>query len=155
MRRSRETSERYVEACRIEGKALNKAVLSNDISFDYLPFIELCHRHYADEVDLTFGEGPRRTAARDSLQGMLMNFLFPIHLIAEMDGAEGTVEAQHAKGDTPEEQHTFWSAELLAKIGTRHVLSWKTMRNWVAGKAVAKHLYDQSQEGTSRPMLRS
>jgi hypothetical protein len=45
-------------------KALNEAILSNDISFDFLPFIDLCHRHYADDVDLSFGNGPRRTVAK-------------------------------------------------------------------------------------------
>ena len=44
------------EAPRILDKALNEAILSYDISFDFLPFIDLCHRHYADEVDLSFGE---------------------------------------------------------------------------------------------------
>jgi len=135
------------EAPRIQDKALNEAILSNDISFDFLPFIDLCHRHYADEVDLSFGEGPRRTVAKDTLQGMLMDFLFPIHLITEMGGVEVTVEAQHITSDTPDQQHTSWSVELLAKNGTRHVMSWKTMRIWVAGKVVAEHLYDQSHEG--------
>ena len=96
------------EASSIQDKALNEAILSNDISFDFLPFIDLCHRHYADEVDLSFGEGPRRTVAKDTLQGMLMDFLFSIHLIAEMGGVEVTVEAQHFTSDTPDQQHTSW-----------------------------------------------
>ena len=83
------------EVPQIQDKALNDAILSNDNRLDFLPFIELCHRHYADEVDLTFGVGPRRTVARDTLQGMLMDFLLPIHLISEMGGVEVTVEAQH------------------------------------------------------------
>jgi hypothetical protein len=106
------------EAPRIQDKALNEAILSNDISFDFLPFIDLCNRHYADEVDLSFGEGPRRTVAKDTLQGMLMDFLFPIHLIAEMGGVKVRVEAQHITSDTPDQQHTSWSVELLAKDGT-------------------------------------
>jgi hypothetical protein len=132
---------------RIQDKTLNEAILSNVISFDFLPFIELCHRHYADEVDLSFGEGPRRTVARGTLQGMLMDFLFPIHLIAEIGGVEVTAEAQHITTDTPDQQHSSWSVELLAKNGSRNVMSWKTMRIWVAGKVVAEHLYDQSNEG--------
>ena len=135
------------EAPRIQDQELNEAILSNDISIDFLPFIDLCHRHYADEVDLSFGEGPRRTVAKDTLQEMLMNFLFPIHLISEMGGVDVTVEAQHITSDTPDQQHSSWSVELLAKNGTRHVMSWKTMRIWVAGKVVAEHLYDQSHEG--------
>jgi hypothetical protein len=137
------------EAPGIQDKALNEAILSNDISFDFLPFIDLCHRHYADEVDLSFSEGPRRTVAKDSLQGMLMDFLLPIHLIAEMGGVEVIVEAQHIANDTPDQQHTCWSIELLAKTGTRLVMSWKTMRIWVAGKVVAEHFYDQSSEGSA------
>jgi hypothetical protein len=136
----------YEIPCR-QDKALNEAILSNDISFDFLPFIGLCHRYYADEVDLSFGEAPRRTVAKDTLQRMLMDFLFPIHLIAEMGGMEVTVEAQHITSDKPDQQHTSWSVELLAKNGTRHVMSWKTMRIWVAGKVIAEHLYDQSDKG--------
>ena len=83
------------EAPRIQDKALNEAILSNDISFDFLPLIDLCHRHYADEVDLSFGEGPQRTVAKGTLQEKLIDFLFPIHLIAEMGGVKVTVEAQH------------------------------------------------------------
>jgi len=131
----------------IQDKALNDAILSNDISLDFLSFIELCDRHYADEVDLSFGEEPRRTVEKDAIQGMLMNFLFPIHLISEMGGVEVTVEAQHITSDTPDQQRSFWSVEFQAKNGTRHVMSWKTMRIWVAGKVVAEHLYDQSHEG--------
>jgi hypothetical protein len=121
--------------------------LSSDISFDFLPFVELCHRHYADEVDLTFGEGPRRTVAKDVLQAMLMDFLLPIHLISEMGGVEVTVKAQPITSVTPDQRHSCWSVELLAKNGTRPVMSWKTMRIWVAGKVVAEHLYEQSHEG--------
>ena len=58
------------EAPRIQDQELNEAILSNDISIDFLPFIDLCHRHYADEVDLSFGEGHRRTVAKDTLQGL-------------------------------------------------------------------------------------
>jgi hypothetical protein len=78
---------------------------------------------------------------------MLMDLLFPIHLITEMGGVEVTVEAQHITSGTPDQQHTSWSVEHLAKNGTRHVMSWKTLRIWVAGKVVAEHLYDQSHEG--------
>ena len=134
-------------AALLQDKALNDAILSNDISCDFLPFIDLCHRHYADEVDLSFGEGPRRTVAKDVLQGMLMNFLLPIHLISEMGGVEVMVEAQHTTSDTPDQQHSSWSVEFLSKNGTRQVMSWKTKRIWVAGKVVAEHLYDQSNEG--------
>src|SRR5258708_21642181 len=108
------------EVRRIQDKALNEAILSNDISFDFLPFIDLCHRHYADEVDLSSGEGPRRTVGKGTLQGMLMDFLFPIHLIAEMGGVEVTVEAQHITSDTPDQQHSSWSVELLAKPAIRY-----------------------------------
>jgi len=135
------------EVPRIQDRALNEAILSNDISFDFLPLIDLCHRHYADEVDLTFGGESRRTVARDTLQGMLMNVLLPIHLVSEMGGVKVTVEAQHITSDTPDQQHSFWSVEFLSKNGTRHVMSWKTMRIWVADKVVAEHLYDQSHEG--------
>src|SRR5258708_12393874 len=116
------------EVTRIQAKELNEAILSNDINFDFLPSIELCHRHYADEVDLTFGEGPRRTVAKDTLQGMLMDFLFPIHLIAEMGGVEVTVEAQLITSDTPNEQPTSWSAELFPNNATPHLMSCKTIR---------------------------
>jgi len=135
------------EVPRIQDKALNDAILSNDIGLDFLPFIELCHRHYADEVDLTFEGGPRRTVARDMLQGMLMNFLLPIHLISEMGGVEVTIEAQRITSDTPDQQHSSWSVEFLSMNGTRHVMSWKTVRIWVADRVVAEHLYDQSHEG--------
>src|SRR5258708_27298592 len=94
------------EAPLLQDKALNDAILSNDISLDFLPFIELCHRHYADEVDLTFGEGPRRIFAKDTLQGMLMDFLLPIHLISEMGGVEVTVKAQRITSDTPDQPHS-------------------------------------------------
>jgi hypothetical protein len=135
------------EVPQIQDKALNDAILSNDIRFDCLPFIELCHRHYADEVDLTFGVGPRRTVTRDTLQGMLMNFLLPIHLVSEIGGVEVTVEVQHITSVTPDQQHSFWSVEFLSKNGARHVMSWKTMRIWIADKVVAEHHYDQSHEG--------
>ena len=83
-----------------------------------------------------------------------MNVLLPIHLVSEMGGVEVTVEAQHITSDTPDQQHSFWSVEFLSKNGTRHVMSWKTMRIWVADKVVAEHLYDQSHEGASHPNCR-
>jgi len=76
-----------------------------------------------------------------------MNVPLPIHLVSEMGGVKVTVEAQHITSDTPDQQHSFWSVEFLSKNGTRHVMSWKTMRIWVADKVVAEHLYDQSHEG--------
>jgi hypothetical protein len=66
-----------------------------------------------------------------------MNVLLPIHLVSEMGGVEVTVEAQHIISDTPDQQHSFWSVGFLSKNGTRHVMSWKTMRIWVADKVVA------------------
>lgn len=135
------------EIPRVQDKELNDAILNCDISFDFLPFIELCHRHYADEIDWSVDESPRRTIARDELQGMLMDVLLPIHLVAEMGGVQVNVEACEIASDTPDLQHSSWSVEFLAKNGTRHAISWKTMRTWIAGKVVAEHLYDQCHEG--------
>lgn len=135
------------ETSRARDKALNDAILQSNISFDFLPFIELCHHHYADEVDLVLDQGPRRTIARDSLEGMLMDFLLPIHLIAEMGGVQVSVNACQIPSDSSDEQRSSWFVELLAKNGTRHTISWKTMRTWIGGKVVAEQLYDQSHEG--------
>lgn len=120
------------EIPRIQDKELNDAILNCDISSDFLPFIELCHRYYADEIDWSVDESPRRTIARDELQGMLMEFLLPIHLVAEMGGVQVNVEACEIASDTPDQQHSSWSVEFLAKSGTRHAISWKTMRTWIA-----------------------
>lgn len=133
----------------MQDKVLNDAILNSDISFDFLPFVELCSRYYADEVDLSSDESPRRTIARETLQGMLLDFLFPIHLIAEMGGVQVNVDAHHIVSDMPDQQHSSWSVEFLAKNGTRHAMSWKTMRTWIAGKVVAEHLYDQCHEGSA------
>jgi len=135
------------EKSRKQDKALNDAILQSDISLDFLPFIGLCGRYYADEVDLTVDTGPRRTIARDTLEGMLMDFLFPIHLISEMGGVRVSVEASHIPSDSSNEQHSSWFVELLAKNGTRHTISWKTMRTWIEGKVVAEWIHDQSHEG--------
>lgn len=56
------------EAFLVHDKALNECTLENDISFDFLLFIELLNRYYADEVDVTFADGPRRSIARTVLQ---------------------------------------------------------------------------------------
>ena len=137
------------EFARVQDDELNKAILSKDISFDFLPFVELCHNHYADEVDVSFDKSPRSTIARDKLEGMLLDFLFPLHVISEIGGVEVRVGVQPITSDTPDQQHSAWSVELLAKNGARHAMFWKTMRTWIAGKVVAEHLYDQYHEGPS------
>ena len=80
------------EIPRIQDKELNDAILNCDISFDFVPFIELCHRYYADEIDWSIDESPRRIIARDKLQRKQMDFLLPIHLVAEMGGVQVNVE---------------------------------------------------------------
>jgi hypothetical protein len=78
---------------------------------------------------------------------MLMDYLLAIHLIAEMGGVQVSVDACHIPSDSSDEQRSSWFVELLAKNGTRHAISWKTIRTWIAGKVVAEQLYDQSHEG--------
>ena len=135
------------ETPRSQDQELNDAILQNIISHDFLPYVEICRRYNADDVDLTVDKEARRTIARETLEGMLMDYLLPIHLISEMGGVQVSVNANRIPSDSSDNQRSSWFVELLAKNGARHTVSWKTARTWIAGKVVAEQLYDQSHEG--------
>src|ERR1700680_2695646 len=66
--------------------ALNGAILRAEIGRSYEEFLEIFDTFYADDVEVSSQESRRTTRGKDRVRSLLLNFLAPLHVMAEMAG---------------------------------------------------------------------
>ena len=64
-------------------RELNAAIVSADISASYEEFLAIVDQFYADNVELRSDPSPELLIGRDRLKSLLVDFLVPLHVMAE------------------------------------------------------------------------
>src|SRR5262245_43885280 len=98
-------------------RELNTAIVSADISASYEEFLAIVDRFYADDVELRSDSSPEPLIGRARLKSLLMGFLVPVHVMAEIGGLSVSVSHMPIAGDSRHEQHSQWSLELVGVTG--------------------------------------
>ena len=128
-------------------RELNAAIVSADISAGYEEFLAIVDQFYADDVELRSDSSPEALIGRARLKSLLMGFLVPVHVMAEIGGLSVSVSERPITGDSLDEQHSQWSLEFVGVTGRAVRISWSVRRRWKQSRVVGEYHYDHHHEG--------
>src|SRR5262245_34554022 len=128
-------------------RELNTAIVSADISASYEEFLAIVDEFYADDVEVRSDSSPEPFIGRARVKSLLMGFLVPVHVMAEIGGLSVSISEMPIAGDSLDEQHSQWSVELVGVTGRAVRVSWSVWRRWKQSRVVGEYHYDHQQDG--------
>src|SRR6267143_1400819 len=126
---------------------LNAAILRAEIARSYEEFLEIFDKFYADDVEVSSEDSPETIRGKDSLRPFLLNFLVPLHVMAEVAGLSISIQETAVPRDTANETHSAWRSDCTRVGGRRCTLKWYAIRRWKASRVVYEHHYDHQRIG--------
>ncbi len=128
-------------------KVLNSAIISADISSGWEEYLEMFDAFYANHVEVTDGTESSAVLGKDRARALLIQFLVPIHVMAEIGGLSVKIRESQIHGDTADETYSAWSVDLIGVSGRTYHISWCTLRRWADSRVVYERHYDHQQIG--------
>src|SRR5882757_7008454 len=126
---------------------LNAAILRAEISRSYEEFLEIFDRFYADDIEVSSEDSPETIHGKERVRPFLLNFLVPLHVMAEVAGLSISVQLTQVPRDSANETHSEWRVDLIGVGGRRCTLKWYAIRRWSASRVVYEHHYGHEQIG--------
>ena len=127
--------------------ALNAAILRAEIDRSYEEFLDIFERFYADDLEVSSEDSRETMRGKARVRPILMNFLVPLHVMAEVAGLSISVEQTAVPRDTANETHSAWRLDIAGVRGKRCTLKWNAIRRWNGSRVVYEHHYDHQQIG--------
>jgi hypothetical protein len=127
--------------------ALNKAILRAEISRSYEEFLEVFDTFYAEDIEVSSQESRRTIRGKDRVRSLLLNFLAPLHVMAEVAGISVFVQQTPVPRDAASETHSAWRLDIAGVNGKRCTLKWYAIRRWKGAQVVYEYHYDHQQIG--------
>ncbi len=128
-------------------RALNGAILRAEIGRSYEEFLEIFEKFYADDVEVSSAESRETIRGKERVLSFLVNFLAPLHVMAEVAGISVFVQQTAVPRDTANETHSAWRLDIAGVSGKRCTLKWYAIRRWKGASVVYEHHYDHQQIG--------
>jgi hypothetical protein len=128
-------------------QTLNAAILRAEIARSYEEFLEIFDRFYADDVEVSSEDSPATIRGKERVRPFLLNFLAPLHVMAEVAGLSISVQQTDLPRDTANETHSGWKIDFTGASGRRCTLKWNAIRRWEASRVIYEHHYDHEQIG--------
>ena len=128
-------------------QALNAAILRAEIARSYEEFLEIFEAFYAEDVEVSSEDSREPIRGKASVRPFLLNFLVPLHVMAEVAGLSISVQQTAAPRDTANETHSAWRIDFTGVGGRRCTLKWYAIRRWRASRVVYEYHYDHEQIG--------
>lgn len=128
-------------------QTLNAAILRAEISRSYEEFLEIFETFYADDVEVSSEDSPETIRGKASVRPFLLNFLVPLHVMAEVAGLSVSVQQTAVPRDTANETHSAWRIDFTGVRGRRCTLKWYAIRRWTASRVVYEHHYGHERIG--------
>ena len=126
---------------------LNTAILRAEIARSYEEFLEIFDTFYADDVEVSSENSPETIRGKERVRPFLMNFLVPLHVMAEVAGLSISVQQTGVPRDTSNEAHSQWKIDFTGVGGRQCTLKWYAIRRWSASRVVYEHHYGHEQIG--------
>jgi len=128
-------------------RVLNSAIIAADIGHGWEEYLEIFDVFYADDVEVITDNETGPIRGKERIRTLLFNFLAPLHVMVEIGGLAIDVRETPIHGDTPDETHSTWSANLIGVSGRTCALNWCTLRRWAGSRVVYERHYDHQQSG--------
>ena len=126
---------------------LNAAILRAEIARSYEEFLEIFDKFYADDVEVSSEDSPGTIRGKAGVRPFLLNFLMPLHVMAEVAGLSMSVEVTEVPRDSANETHSEWKIDFTGVGGRRCTLKWYAIRGWAASRVVYEHHYGHERIG--------
>jgi hypothetical protein len=126
---------------------LNAAILRAEIARSYEEFLEIFDKFYADDVEVSSEDSPETIRGKERVRPLLLNFLVPLHVMAEVAGLSMLVQMTQVPRDSANETHSEWRIDFIGVGGRRCTLKWYAIRRWKASRVVYEHHYGHEQIG--------
>jgi hypothetical protein len=138
-------------------KVLNSAIIAADISSGWEEYLQILDAFYADHVVVSDGIESGSVFGRERIPALLLKFLVPIHVMAEIGGLSVLIRESPILGDTADETHSAWSVDLIGVSGRTCqicwcifddglILAWYTNATTTTSKPAASNLRRSSSE---------
>jgi hypothetical protein len=128
-------------------RALNAAIVNADITRSYEEYLILVDQYYAEDVEVGTDVSLQPLVGRDRLKSLLLGFLAPLHMAAEIGGLWVSIHEASIAGDSVDEQHSEWSLELIGVTGRRVTQTWCVRRRWKHSRVVSEFHYAYRLDG--------
>ena len=126
---------------------LNNALVNADISNVYDEYLALFDQFYDENVEVTSDNNPSPLVGKARVLPIILNFLVPLHLMAEIGGLSVRLRYTPLFTDRREEQHAEWSLDLLGATGRSVIVSWSSARRWKDARVIYERHSDHRQFG--------
>src|SRR5260370_5144554 len=131
---------------------LNTAIIQTKISESLEEYLEIFDRFYADEVEVSSETQPEPIRGKARVGSLLLNFLVPLHVMAEVGGLAISIKETTISGDAANEIHSAWTLSIVGVSGKTCTLNWRPLRKWNGSRVVYEHHYDQQPTGEPLPL---
>ena len=128
-------------------RALNAAIVNADITRGFEEYLTFVDQYYADDVEVSTDASPDPLVGKSRLKSLLLGFLVPLHVMAEMGGLGVSIHEAPIPGDSLDEQHSEWSLELIGVTGRRVTEAWCVRRRWKQSRVVSEYHYGHRRDG--------
>ena len=128
-------------------RALNAAIVNANITRGYEEYLTLVDQYYAADVEVSSDVSPDSLIGKHRLKSLLLGFLVPLHMMAEMGGLWVSIHEASIPGDSLDEQHSEWSLKLIGVTGRRVTEAWCVRRRWKQSRVVSEYHYAHRQDG--------
>ena len=128
-------------------RALNRAIVTAEISRSYEEYLEIFDRFYADDIEVSSATSTGQIRGKARVSSLLYDFFVPLHILAEIGGVSISIRQITMPGDAADETHSAWTLDFVGATGRRCTASWRTFRKWKGSLVVYEHHYDEQQSG--------
>jgi len=128
-------------------KVLNSAIIAADIGSGWETYLEIFDAFYAGHVEVSDDTESGPVFGRERIRALLLKFLVPIHVMAEIGAPSVQIRESPILGDTADETHSAWSVDLIGMSGRTCQICWCTLRRWADSRVVYERHYDRRQTG--------
>ena len=126
---------------------MNAAILGAEIARSYEEFLEIFERFYSDDIEVSSENSQGTIRGKAQVRAILLNFLVPLHVMAEVAGLSISVQQAAVPRDAANETHSAWRVDFTGMGGKQCTLKWRAIRRWNASRVVYEHHYDHQQIG--------
>jgi hypothetical protein len=126
---------------------LNTAITQAKIGESFEEYLEIFDKFYADDVQVSSETQHEPIRGKARVGSLLLNFLVPLHVMAEVGGLAISIKETTISGDAANEIHSAWTLNIVGASGKACTLNWRTLRKWNGSHVVYEHHYDQQRSG--------
>src|ERR1700731_1186685 len=100
------------ESSQAAEQTLNAEILRAEIARSYEEFLEIFETFYADDVEVSSEDSRETICGKARVRPFLLNFLAPLHVMAEVAGLSISVQQTAVPRDVANETHSSWRIDL-------------------------------------------